>query len=230
MEAFISTVRRRSPGTSELVSISMPACVQTPLNVSTISKVQAVNGAGMILNGSVNFTGSSEYILSLQINTFASGGLTFVQWRSDTDSVVVRHCPLLVTVQLSHDTLEPTSRLLQMLGRLLTKGCALFVIRSLRELRVSSFLGPMAMGPSGGAGFNSWASYLGKTWTGCGMPWEPSFNTDGVKQSSSSLNFMTKPFHFVSGCRSGRTAVREFNFSPGSLTMYSKKLRSTWLD
>ena len=144
-EQFISILRLPFPGTLELVSISQPCRTLLPLNVSTTSA-----GADGLLASWTNSSGGSAFIVSLQINAYTAGGVSFVTLTKTPerpDSVVVKHCPFYRTLLLSHATLEPTSRLRLAVASLATKAAALFVMRSLRNCERRLGLGQRRWSP-----------------------------------------------------------------------------------
>ena len=229
---FISTLRRRSPGTFDLVSISQPQRTLRPLNVS-IMDLKETPGHGMTLLTNANTSETLGHILSLQMNAFASGGITFVRWQSDTASVVVRHCRFFQTLRLSQGMLVLTSRLQAVLASLVMPACARFVIRSLASLSsataskakplceqpLSNLLGSWAE-LNGDEGCNSWEPYLNSTWMGSPSFLEKNTNTKCVESFSPLVATLNKPFRFVAKFPSGPTNPQECVFSRHSFTPF----------
>ena len=219
VDAFISTLQRRSPGTSELVSISMPCQTLRPLSVC-ITGGQTLDGIATIPGE--NSIASSEYILSLQISGFATSGVTFATWHPATSSVVVRHCRLFQTVRQSAGIWEPTLRLQAMLGQLLTKGCALFVIRSLRDLQAFVLAGSQGEVKFFGEDRKSWLSSMARMRRGLSVSTEISGYGAGVEFSGPLAKNMTKQFVTASKFPNGQTSPRVWDFSGLCVTPFKK--------
>jgi len=238
VEHFTHMLRSGSLGTLELVSISQPYKTLRPLNRLII--METGDGAPACTTNSGE---RKTLIAEVQMNGFVTGGVTFANLtigngsftateksgeRSDTRvSVVVRHCPFYQTLLLSPGTLGPTSRLLAAVGSLATKDCALFVIRSLKELPQSVGVGRGATAELHAGEFNSWNLYMER------IPWSlngfipPSGNGDGGGSSGLLETVSSKRCHFVRRFPSGPTTVREWPFARGSLTPFKKTLSST---
>jgi len=245
-EDFISTLRQLSPGTFELVSISQPQRTLRPLNASITHEAASTcarpaDGAGTLPPASSSSSGRNVFTLSLQMNAFATGGITFVRWQSDTASVVVRHCRFFQTLRLSQGMLEPTSRLLASLAHLTTPECALFVIRSLASLSnamasqgkplceqpVLNSLGWMEMAANGVEGSNCWEQFLNSTSMGSPDFLGQNSNTTCGKPSSSLATNLTKPFRWSAKFPSGQITPREWHFARGSSTPFKRSKSST---
>ena len=222
--AFTSTWQRRSRMTSELVSISMPALWPTVLNASTIA-VQSSDG----IPGptSANSADSNEFIVSLQINPFVPGGLTFATWDRDTNSVAVKHCRLFQTLRGSPATLALTCRARQIIASSLTKACALFVTRSVNGLLMSNFPGPTATVKLGDVACKSWDWFSLAMLTGSSVTSAEISNTKCAGQSLPLVKDMTKPFNFVQKSPSGQIRPHEWAFSTGSSTPFKRRSPST---
>ena len=224
-EQFISILRLPFLGTLEVVSISQPCATLRPLNASITSA-----GDNGLLESWTNSNGGRAFILSLQINAFASGGVTFASLTksgNQPDLVVVKHCPFSRTLLLSPDTLAPTSRLLLALASLATKECALFVIGCLKELQRA--VGPGRTGTDGCSAreLNSWRAFMALTpWSLTGFTL-PGGNGAGVGLSEPSALPTTRPFYFARKSPSGPTCPHEWDFSANSCTPFKRTTSST---
>ena len=211
-ERFITTLRQRFLGTSELVSISQPARTLRPLNVAATER---------------SFDGLNEYIFSLQIGGCVSGGITFARWHRDTNSVVVRHCRFSRTLLLCPDTLELTSRPRAAIASLLTKDFALFVIRSMKGLRQYVGHGRVETELNGVEDCKSWEPYWNSIWTGLPVCMEANSNTECAELYSHSVRNTTGRYRFAQKFQSGQIMPRELVFLPHSSTPFKKNLSST---
>ena len=219
-EQFISILRLPFPGTLELVSISQPCQTLRPLNASITSA-----GESGLLESWTNTGGGRAFIFSLQINSFAAGGVSFVTLTmppGQPPSVVVKHCRFSQTLLLSHATWEPTSRLRLALASLATKDSALFVMRSLKELRPCAGPGSMAGDGCFAGEWNSWASFMAAVPLDSRPPMGTSGNGAGVGLLEPSANTTKRRSFTAHRSPNGRTTRRAWDFSGRSSTPFKK--------
>jgi len=218
-DVFISISSRRSHETLEAVSISMPTKSPSALSVVTLEMVD-----GPAMRGSSS--GRRGFILGLQMNSFVRSGIVLTTWHRATNLVIVRFCPFFPTLMLSQGILHLTSRVQAAIAYLLTKECALFVIRSLAALPVSNSLGLAEMEPSGVVDSSCWGASTDSTWTDSKTLLPTNSNTSCGKKSSCLANTM-QPVSAMS--RISRMKQRMANaptFSLGCLTPFAKAKNS----
>jgi len=224
-EQFISILRLPFPGTLEVVSISQPCRTLLPLNGSITSA-----GENGLLESWMNSGGGRAFIVSLQINVYAAGGVSFLSLTKTPgapDSVVARHCPFYRTRLLSPDTLAPTSRLRLALGCLATKECALFVIRSLNEMQALPGPGSTEAAAFSAADVSSWDSFMDAIPLELSVGTAPSGPGAGGESCGLSANTTRRHSFIARVSRSGPTIRRVWDFSGRSCTPFKKIMSST---
>ena len=150
----------------------------------------------------------------------------FNESRRARDSVVVRHCPFYRTRLLSQDTLAPTSRLLLPLGSLMTKDCALFVMRCLSELRAALGAGRTATDASSDAELKSWKSSMASVPLNLNGFTVPNGSGVGVGLLERSAKTTGRRWSFVRKFPSGPTFPQEWDFSGRCVTPFKKTTSS----